>query len=152
MRYLFVRCKAPAALLLLIALFGCADYDYQKSVEDISGLNLGGFSLPGSSFDLYRQEAYRGDVYLLYCRDNSFYDLNRQSLLSESHNVRIDPNGGKNLTANFDNSSLSPPLDFDITYTYYRMNSYDTNLKIDGLYNEFSKVFLVRIMDWHNDS
>ena len=137
----------PVALLFL---YGCAKYSYVKETDSISGVNTEGILFPLSKFSYYKQEAYRGDVYIVYFSDMDFYELNKDSVYAIYPYEKIDPKGGANLIVNFEKTKPRPPFDFNLEYRYFRMDFKIKNVSVDGLYNEENNILIIRMLDWRD--
>ena len=124
---------------------GCAKYTHKEDVNSIPGIKLGSLVLPGSEFNYYKQEAYRGDTYLIYFKDEAFFDNNKENVISAINSVLVDPEGGRNFIVNFNEYDSSLFFDFDLTYDYYEIATDDPLVSADGLVNEEHSIYMLRI-------
>lgn len=147
-----LRCVFLAAVgfLLLSLCVGCSKYDKKLNVDEVSELLSGELSLPEGPFDYYMEDGLRGRAYVIYLRDRSFFDLNKSKVAMMLESIKIESGTSWDLTIHFENSSHSPPFDYDLFYDYFQLYTGDPHVEADGVLNEEHGVYMLRIKNFES--
>lgn len=133
-------------ILVIFALInGCTKYTEKSEVYEIPGINLGGLVFPDSKFTYFKKETYRDDIYLVYFKDLTFFEINKEFIVNIIHNIQDESLSRRDITHNFLDSNLSPPINYELTYDYYEIATDDPLVSADGLVNEEHSIYMLRI-------
>ena len=128
-------------------LTSCSDFTYQHDIKEIPGLLTGSLVLPEESFDCYKEDALRGQAYVVYLESRLFFDLNEPDIILTLKSIQVEPGTSRDLIIHFAESPYSPPFNYDLKYDYIQLVTGDPLIEADGLVNEEQGVFILRIMN-----
>lgn len=136
------------AILLPLLFIGCVKYSHEENVSSIPELHLDVLLLPNAEFYYYKQSVSRGDIYLVYFKNDDFYRLNQEHVSAIFYDLKIEPSGANNFIREFVDSPFSLSFDFSQEYTWFRMDPVENKMKVEGIFNDDLGLYLVRFLTW----
>jgi len=130
-------------------IIGCAEYSSVDHATSIAELELNDFELPHGDFSYYKRKTSHGINFLVYFRNNEFYEINKSKVAWKVDDIIIKPSSAMDLVKEFENYSDHLPFDYTQKYSFFRMNAKGSKMKVEGIINDDLEIYIVRFLSWN---